>query len=102
MVVTIFRARPRKDLDPALYAEAERRNARMLELAQAMPGFISYKDFAAADGENLSLIEFDTHEHQRAWREHPEHRVVQQWGREVLYSEYQIQVCDLARTLRFP
>ena len=102
MVVTVFRARARKDLDPALYAEAQRRNARMLELAQSMPGFIAYKDFNAADGENLALIEFDTHEHQRAWREHPEHREVQQWGRDVFFSEYQIQVCDVARTLRFP
>ena len=102
MVVTVFRARARKDLDPALYAEAGRRNARMLELAQSMPGFVSYKDFNAADGESLALIEFDTHEHQRAWHEHPEHRAVQQWGRDVFFSEFQIQVCDLARTLRFP
>lgn len=102
MVVTVFRARVRKDLDPALFPEIAKRGARMYELASAMPGFISYKDFAAADGENVSVIEFDTHEHVLAWRNQPEHREVQQWGRDVVFSSFQIQVCDVVRTTSFP
>jgi heme-degrading monooxygenase HmoA len=102
MVVTVFRARVRKDLEPALYQEVEKRNARMLELASSMPGFVSYKDFAAADGEMLAIVEFDTLEHVRAWGEQPEHREVQSWGREQLFSEYTIHTAEVARTMRFP
>jgi heme-degrading monooxygenase HmoA len=102
MVVTVFRARVRKDLNPALYPEVAKRNARMLELASSMPGFLSYKEFAAADGELLSIVEFDTLEHVRAWGEQPEHREVQRWGREVLFSEYTIHTSEIARTMRFP
>jgi heme-degrading monooxygenase HmoA len=102
MVVTVFRARVRKDLDPALFPELQKRGARMYQLASSMPGFISYKDFSAADGESVSVIEFDTHENVLAWRNHPEHREVQQWGRDVIFSSVQIQVCDLVRTTRFP
>jgi hypothetical protein len=34
----------------------EKLGARMYELATRMPGFISYKDFVAADGESVSLV----------------------------------------------
>lgn len=102
MVVTVFRARVRKDLDPKLYPEVAQRSARMLELASSMPGFVSYKDFSASDGEMASIIEFESAEHVRAWGEHPEHREVQGWGREVLFSEYTIHTCEVLHTLRMP
>lgn len=102
MVVTVFRSRIRPDVTAQLGAQAAQHGARMYELASAMPGFISYKDFNAADGETVSIVEFDTHEHVIAWRDHPEHRAVQEWGREHVFSQYQIQVCDLVRTSKFP
>src|SRR5690349_7482175 len=102
MVVTVFRARVRADLNPALFPEIARRNARMLELASSMPGFLSYKEFAGADGEMLSIVEFDTEEHVRAWGELPEHREVQRWGRENVFSEYTIHTSQVVRTMRFP
>jgi hypothetical protein len=37
---------------------AKRRGMR--ELAEAMPGFISFKTFQAEDGERVSLIEYKT------------------------------------------
>jgi len=102
MVVTVFRARLRKDLDPDLIPELEKRGARMFELASQMPGFISYKDFQAEDGETLSIVEFDSLDHVRAWHEQPEHRQVQQWSRERVYASYDIKTCEVVRTLRFP
>lgn len=75
--------------------------ARMYELACAMPGFVSYKDFAAQDGENVTIVEFDTLEHLAAWRDHPEHKQVQQRGRDVYFSEYRIQVCTTVRDYDF-
>jgi heme-degrading monooxygenase HmoA len=70
---------------------------RMLDLAREMPGFISFKHFAAEDGERLSVIEFDSEEHVAAWRGHPEHLRAQARGREKFYTEYRLTV---ARTIR--
>lgn len=102
MIITVFRAYVRDNLDPELLAEAEARDARMLELASKMPGFISYKQFEAADGESLAIVEFESLANVRAWHDHPEHLAVQQWGREKLFRTYHIQTCEVARDLRFP
>lgn len=69
----------------------------MLELAKAMPGFVAFKNFTAPDGERLSIIEFESEETHKAWRDHPEHRAAQKLGREKFYAEFKIQVCSLVR-----
>jgi len=93
MVVVIFRSRLREEFAGQYQAKA----MEMLELARAMPGFISIKTFAADDGERVSLVEFDTIEHLEAWRDHPEHREAQRLGRERFYSEYRLVVCEPIR-----
>ncbi len=98
MVVIVFRARLRKGIDEQELANV---GARMYEIAASMPGFISYKDFAAADGESVSIIEFESAETLRAWREHPEHKAVQQRGRDEFFAEYHIQVCSPLRDYSF-
>jgi heme-degrading monooxygenase HmoA len=99
MVVIVFRAKVRPD---ANLAPLEKMGARMSELAAAMPGFISYKDFAAADGESVSIVEFESLETLAAWRDHPEHKEVQRFAREHVFSEYRIQVCEPLRSYGFP
>lgn len=99
MVLTVFRSRTRPDADLAVL---EKLGARMYELATRMPGFISYKDFTAADGESVSLVEFESAETLLAWREHPEHKEAQRLGREQFLLEYQIQIVHPSRTYRFP
>lgn len=101
MVVVVFRSRVRQGLSPEVLRELEQRGARVAELAPTMPGFVSYKDFASPDGESVTVVEFATHEELAAWREHPEHRAVQELGRRAVFAEYSIQVCDLVRTTRF-
>jgi len=90
MVVTIFRSR----LNEKNQDEYQSVAPDMLKLAQSMPGFISFKSFSSADGERVSIIEFETLEYLQAWRDHPEHQKVQKLGREHFYTEYQIQVCE--------
>ena len=101
MVVVVFRSRVRPDLAPSVLADLERLGTRAAELAPTMPGFVSYKDFTSSDGESVTVVEFETHEQLAAWRDHPEHREVQELGRRHVFSEYRIQVCDLVRTSRF-
>ena len=98
MVVIVFRARIRPGAQQEAMAQL---GERMYELASSMPGYISYKDFAAEDGENVSIIEFESLETLAAWREHPEHKQAQQRGREEFFSEYHIQVCTPVRDYRF-
>ncbi len=95
MIVIVFRSRLRPGVDPA---PLEPLGARMYELASKMPGFISYKDFAAEDGEGVSLVEFESLETLAAWRNHPEHLEVQRIGREQFFAEYQVQVCEPLRS----
>jgi heme-degrading monooxygenase HmoA len=98
MVVTIFRSR----LRPEHQAEYERWAARTHAIAVRMPGFISIKTFTAEDGERVSLVEFESEETMRAWREQPDHRQAQELGRALFYSEYRIQVCQPIRDYSFP
>src|SRR5689334_15331240 len=97
MVVIVFRARIQPQADMLALQQL---GERMYLLASSMPGYVSYKDFAAEDGENVSIIEFETLEHVAAWRDHVEHRVAQQRGRDEFFSEYHIQVCSLVRESR--
>ena len=58
MIIGIFRSRLREtQAQPgSAYGEVAE---RMEELARSMPGFRSVKSFAAADGERVTLFEFE-------------------------------------------
>ena len=98
MVVVVFRAKVRADAD---LSGIEAVGRRMYELASAMPGFISYKEFQAEDKETLTLVEFDSEEHLLAWRMHPEHLEAQKLGREHVFESYDIAVCRPVRRYGF-
>jgi heme-degrading monooxygenase HmoA len=97
MIVTVFRSR----LMPNVREEYVALVDRMIELAETMPGYISHKGFFADDGERVTVVEFEHEEGMRAWRMHPEHRAAQKKAREIYYSEYSVQVCNLVRESRF-
>ena len=97
MVIAVFRSRLRDGNS----AEFQELAARMLSIAQSMPGFISYKVYVAEDGERCSIIEFDSPENLCAWRDHPDHRAAQQTGRERYYQEYSLHVAEPQRESLF-
>jgi len=96
-IVTVFRSRVRPDAVDEYGATAP----VILDLALTMPGLVDVKSFAAADGEHVTIATFADEESQRAWREHAEHRVAQQTGRDRLYTEYTLQVCETVRARSF-
>jgi heme-degrading monooxygenase HmoA len=102
MIVTVFRARPRTDLSADVIAQLTRIGARMAELAPTMPGFVSYRDYASQDGEAVTVVEFQTMEDTLRWRNHPEHREAQDFGRTQVFSQYRVQVCEQVRESRSP
>jgi heme-degrading monooxygenase HmoA len=97
MVVIIFRSRLASGHDEEYAATAQ----RMTDLASAMPGFVAFKTFTNADGERVSVIEFESEEAAAAWREHPDHRQAQRRGRDAFYESYSIQVCREVRRYSF-
>jgi heme-degrading monooxygenase HmoA len=97
VVISVFRSRLRSDNADEFYDLA----GRMRELAESMPGFISYKVYISEDGERCSIIEFESHEQLLAWRNLPEHRKAQQIGRERFYEEYTLHVADPVRQSHF-
>ena len=52
MVVVIFRSR----LKPGVEPEIQALGTRMYELAARMPGYLSYAEYQAADGELLDKV----------------------------------------------
>jgi heme-degrading monooxygenase HmoA len=97
MLITVFRFR----LKPGVRDEYATAVARMNELAQTMPGYVSHTVFYAEDGERCTIVEFEHEEGLRAWRTNPEHRAAQKMAREKYYTEYRIQVCTLDGESKF-
>lgn len=97
MVVVVFRAR----LKSGIGKDYEDTDARMAALAASMPGFVSYTPCTSANGEDVAIVEFESHESVEAWKAHPEHREAQRLGRERWFDEYRITVCDAVRDYSF-
>jgi heme-degrading monooxygenase HmoA len=98
MIVVIFRSELRADADGAAY---EALAGRMWELAAAMPGFVSVDASTTSDGRELAIVKFEDEATLAAWRNHPEHLLAQDRGRQEFYRSYQIQVCELVREYDF-
>ena len=98
MFLVVFRNRKRADIDYAAYdAEAE----RMLAMAQAQPGYLSFKSYTAEDGEVIALSEWADEASALAWREVADHQAAQQRGRSSYYEDYTLFACADPRIHRF-
>jgi heme-degrading monooxygenase HmoA len=98
MIVVMFSISMRDDADEeAEAAESE----RMWSIVSAMPGFISYKAYTAADGETLAVVRFESREALDAWKRQPDHRVVQERARQEWFEDYWIQASETFREYRF-
>ena len=90
MIVALFRSRLRDDADVEEYKKL---SAEMVELVSSLPGFISYQLYRGADGEALTVANFESEEAVSAWRQLAGHRAAQQRGRKEFYQTYSVQVC---------
>ena len=98
MFLVVFRNRKRADIDQAAYdAEAE----RMENLARQQPGYLSFKSYAAEDGEVVAVSEWADEASARAWGRVTEHRDAQQRGRADYYAQYTLFACPDPRIHRF-
>jgi heme-degrading monooxygenase HmoA len=98
MVIVLIRTRLRNDADVAAY---EQLNARMEALVQDIPGFVSAKGYRSDDGDEISIVRFESTDALRRWRDLPEHAVAQRRGREEFFAAYDVEVCEVARAYDF-
>ena len=98
MHLTVFCNRKRAGLDLAAYgADSE----RMIELAKAQKGFLSYRRYTSDDGESVSIAEWETEADARAWGRHREHAAAQGKGRAEYYESYTVYSCTDPRISSF-
>ena len=97
MLVAVFCTRVR----PELIEEYEVELERIWNFAKDQPGFISSKSYFSDDGEKVSIQEWESPEHLRAWRNHPEHAEAQKRGRDEFYQNLKVYICDKPRTYGF-
>jgi heme-degrading monooxygenase HmoA len=95
--LTVFRSRLRDDA-PERYFDLA---GELHERATGFAGFVEFKQFVADDGERVTLVTFDSAEHEAAWRDDAAHRAAQQEGRDAFYSEYDVAVCEVQRRHRW-
>jgi heme-degrading monooxygenase HmoA len=98
MFLVVFRNRKRAGIEASAY-EADA--ARMEELARDQPGFVSFKSYAAEDGEVIALSEWESEEAAMAWRRNPEHDAIQAKGQAEYYESYTLFACADPRIRRF-
>ena len=80
------------------YAEAAE---RMAELVSEQPGFLGVESVRGADGVGITVSYWESEAAILAWRQHPEHRLIQQRGRSIWYSAFHTRVCGVEREYRF-
>ncbi|MCR2834151.1 antibiotic biosynthesis monooxygenase family protein [Parerythrobacter lacustris] len=98
MYLVVFRNRKRPDIDMEAYdAEAD----HMLDMAKTQKGFLSFKSYAADDGEVIALSEWESESAARAWGRVAEHRLAQAHGRDRYYASYTFYGCDNPRSHHF-
>ena len=96
MFVVIFRAKVRQ-----LDEEYARVAGRMRDLALAQFGCLEFH--AVTEGkEEVALSYWPDEQSIRAWRNHPEHVLAQQAGRDRWYVSYSVQVAEVTREYRVP
>lgn len=98
MYFNVFRHKKRPDIDMDAYLSDA---ARMEDLARMQKGFIAYQRYSGADGESLSISEWETEEDARAWAQDIEHRSVQARARRDYYESYVVYSCSNPQIHRF-
>lgn len=74
---------------------------RMAELVFEQPGFLGEESVRGADGVGITVSYWQSEAAILAWRDHPEHRLIQARGRSEWYSAFHTRVCRVEREYAF-
>jgi len=70
---------------------------RMVELASQQPGFLGVESARTPDGLGITVSYWSSEEAIAAWTAHAEHKVAQETGQRVWYSDYYLRVAKVER-----
>lgn len=72
---------------------------RMVELAHGQPGFLGVE--SARDSLGITVSYWESAEAIRNWKQHTEHLIAQQTGRDRWYESYKTRICKVERDYEF-
>ncbi len=75
---------------------------RMEALAAEQEGYVGIESVRDASGDGVTISYWESREAIARWRDHPEHRLIQERGRREWYAEYRLEVSRVERSLHFP
>jgi heme-degrading monooxygenase HmoA len=81
---------------PGAEDEEARWGERLEAILRAMPGFISYKTYAAEDGEEVSILRMASREALAEWVRQPDHRDAQGVAH-TIYEQLWVQTAETYR-----
>ena len=93
-ISVIFVARRTSD-DDGGYAIAA---AAMDELASLQNGYLGIDSVRGADGLGITVSYWASDTDAKAWRDHPDHAVIREAGRDRWYSHYSLHVAEVTRS----
>jgi heme-degrading monooxygenase HmoA len=70
---------------------------RMVELAAQQPGFLGVESARTPDGLGITVSYWESEESIAAWKAQAEHKVAQETGKRVWYSDYRLRVARVER-----
>jgi heme-degrading monooxygenase HmoA len=70
---------------------------RMIELAAQQPGFLGVETARTPDGLGITVSYWSSEEAIAAWKANADHRIAQETGQRVWYSDYYLRVARVER-----
>lgn len=91
MILTVFGVTWKEGADVERELELVR---EMADVVSRQRGFISYKSYGAADGDQIGIIRFESREALKAWRDDLAHRSAWKEAPD-FYHEFWVQNCEV-------
>ena len=71
--------------------------ANMVALAQQQPGFLGVESVRGADGVGITVSYWTSEDAITGWRQHAEHSLAREQGRERWYGQFSVRVAKVER-----
>jgi len=79
------------------WEEYEATSAKMVELAQGMPGLLGVESVRNEDGFGITSVYWKDNESIDSWRNHGEHKKTKKRGRAFWYEKYYLHIATVEK-----
>jgi heme-degrading monooxygenase HmoA len=88
----------RSQLEDSKYHEFSN---QMLTLVQHAEGFLGMESYRENSGRGVTISYWETLEAIQKWKENTQHRLAQEYGKAVAYSQFTTRICEVLRAYSF-